>query len=488
MADLLLASVLDQLALLRRGAIGASELLGAALERLDALNPTLNAVIGLAPREALFAEARRAESAYLRESARPLEGLPITIKDAFDVAGLLSSGGVENYANRVASEDARAVAALREAGAIILGKSNVPVFSGDFQTYNPTFGITSNPHDTARSPGGSSGGAAVAVATGIVSFELGSDLGGSIRWPCHATGVFGHKASWGLVSTLGQIPPPPERRIPRESELTVSGPIARSAADLDFLLAILARSTGREGRLIPPRKLDPAGLRVGVLLDDAFSPISQAVRDTVLAAAEALRIDGAEIDPAPRLPLPLGEIFEAYSLLNHAIVAAGLPEKARERLVAKSASFAPDDLSYEALQARAARLTPELFRSVQDRRARLRDGMRAFFARYDVILCPPAPVQAIVHDHTPDMHRRVLDIGGRVIPYFDFLRWSALATFANLPASVAPFLVTPDGLPSGVQIIAAEGADRQAIAVAAMLEARGTGFRAPPMVQAFAGL
>lgn len=480
MSDPLLASTRAQLALLKRGAIGASELLGRALERLDAVNPSLNAVVGLAPREALFAAARQAEQVYLRDTARPLEGLPITIKDAFDVAGMLSSGGVPAYRERIGTEDAKAVAVLREAGAIILGKSNVPVFSGDYQTYNPAFGTTNNPHDLSRSPGGSSGGAAVAVATGIASFELGSDLGGSIRWPCHATGVFGHKASWGLVSTYGQIPPPPERRIPRESELTVSGPIARSAGDLDMLMAILAGSTGKADLLAPPRKTDPAGLRVAVLLDERFAPVSDAVRDTVLAAAEALRADGAEVDFSPRLPMAMQDIFEAYALLNHAMTAAGLPERVRDRLVEKAASFAPEDASHEALQARAAKLTPEMFRAVQDRRARLRDGMRAFFARHDVILCPPAPVQAILHDHTPDMHRRLLDLGGRSAPYFDFLRWSSLATFANLPASLAPFRFTDDGLPAGIQIIAAERADRQAITVAAMLEARGVGFRAPP--------
>jgi amidase len=479
--DLLARPATALLESLGRREISAVDLLEATLERIARVNPLLNAVVALdaeAAREAARAsDRRRAEG---RDGL--LDGLPVTIKDAFDVAGLPSTAGAPTYRDRVPSADAAAVARLRAAGAVILGKTNVPPFSGDFQAANPIHGVTRNPWDPERSPGGSSGGAAVAVATGMSAFELGSDLGGSIRWPAHACGLFGLKPTWGLVSTRGHVPPAPGATI--ESDLSVAGPLARSARDLDLVLSVIAGPPDPGGvrpRLDPPRRMEPRGLRVALWLDEPFAPVAQEVREAVRRAAALLAGAGASVDEEARPGFRFEEAFEVFALMNHALVAAGLPEAVRERLAARARDVVPGDLSHRALQARGARLDIATWQDLQARRRVLKQRWDAFFQRFDVVLMPPAPVAAIPHDATPDVHARTLMVDGRPRPYFDFLMWSSLATVAHLPAAVAPVMRSDAGLPCGVQIVAAEGADRTAIAVAGMLERLGCHFVPPPL-------
>jgi amidase len=463
--------------------ISAAELLEATFRQIDAVNPTINAVVGQ-DREAARKAAEESDRRIAAGEARPLEGLPITIKDSFDVAGLLSTAGAPMYKERVPATDAAPVARLRHAGAVIFGKSVVPVFTGDFQAFNPIHGVTRNPWDLDRSPGGSSGGAAAAVATGMSAFELGSDLGGSARWPAHACGVFGLKTTWNLVSTWGHVPPTPERRPARNADLMVAGPIARSAADLDLILPVLAGprdDLASAAVLKEPRRTSPAGLRIALWLDDPFAPVQADVAAAVRRAAGLLREAGASVDELARPGFRFEEAFEVFSLLNHAIVAYSLPPKVRDRLQRAASSFAPGDLSHRALQARGARMTPGLYQQVKSRKQRLEALWARFFERFDVVLCPPAPVLAIPHDHSPDFHGRTLDIDGTPRPYLDFLVWSSLATGADLPAAVAPVMRTTRGLPAGVQIIAGKGEDRTAIAVAAMLETLGCRYETPPL-------
>lgn len=478
---LLNASAADLRAHLLAREISAVDLLEEAFRRVDAANPAVNAVAAQV-REAARKAAEESDRRIAAGTARPLEGLPITIKDSFDVAGLVSTAGAPMYRERVPAADAAPVARLRHAGAVIFGKSVVPVFTGDFQAFNPLHGVARNPYDPGRSPGGSSGGAAAAVATGMSAFELGSDLGGSVRWPAHACGVFGLKTTWNLVPTWGHVPPTPERRPPRNVDLMVAGPIARSAADLDLVLTALAGPRDDLGAATPlkaPRRASPEGLRVALWLDDRFAPVQGDVAAAVRHAAGLLREAGASVDELARPGFRFEEAFEVFSLLNHAIVASALPPKVRDRLQRAAASFAPGDLSHRALQARGARMTPGLYQQVKARKQRLEALWARFFERFDVVLCPPAPVVAIPHDHSPDFHARTLDIDGTPRPYLDFLVWSSLATGADLPAAVAPVMRTANGLPAGVQIIAARGEDRTAVAVAAMLESLGCRYEAP---------
>ncbi len=220
---------------------------------------------------------------------------------------MVSTAGHPGLKGRIPTEDAVAVRRLREAGAIILGKTNVPVFSGDFQAFNPVHGVTNNPWNAAFSAGGSSGGAAAAVATGMTSFEIGTDQGSSIRWPAATNGIVGLKTSWGLVSSWGMVPPPPEKRTERNVELAVVGPMARHAEDLDLLLPILAgprNAAVAAPALKPPRRTEPKGLRVAVWLDEPFAPVERTVAEACATPRRCLRAKAPSSTKRPAL-LPL---------------------------------------------------------------------------------------------------------------------------------------------------------------------------------------
>lgn len=486
--DLLLRPAHALLALLKARKLSARELLDLTLARIARLDPQVNAFASLEPGLAA-AMAAESDARIGRGDARPLEGLPVSIKDCFEVEGFHTSVGAPALKDFVSSEDASAVARLRRAGAVIFGKTNVPIFTGDFQTYDALHGTTNNPWDVSRSPGGSSGGAAAAVACGFAALELGSDLGGSIRWPAHSCGLFGLKTSWNLVSTWGTIPPPRDKRLARNADLVVAGPLARAAADLDLALDVIAGPrdpTGPETRLLPVRHNVPKGMRVALWLDEPFAPVDAPVAAGVAAAARTLAEAGAIVDAKARPAFSFAEAWEVFALLNHAIVAYSLPPRVRDRLAAAAAQFAPGDLTHRALQTKGARLRPGTYTEINARRQILRRKWARFFEQYDVVLCPPAPVLALPHDHSPDMHARRIVVNGAPKPYFDLMYWACLATGADLPAAVAPVGVGDAGLPRGVQIIGPAFADRSVVAVARMLEERLGGFKPPPLAQSAA--
>ena len=307
-------------ALLRRE-FSARDLLGATLAAIERLNPALNTIVQM-DAAAAWRAATDSDSRLARGEVRPLEGLPVTIKDCFEVAGLVTSVGAPALQNYIPREDASAVARLRRAGAIILGKTNVPLLTGDFQTYNSLYGTTNNPWNLGFSPGGSSGGAAAAIATGMSALEIGSDLAGSIRWPAHCCGIFGLKTTWNIIATYGHIPPLPDMRLERNPELLVVGPLARSAADLALALDVLAgpRDPSMPGPpLAPPRKASPKGLRVALWLDEPLAPADATVADAVGKAALMLEKAGAVVDPTARPAFSFEEAWEVSAVLVHAL-------------------------------------------------------------------------------------------------------------------------------------------------------------------------
>src|SRR5690606_4762015 len=235
----------------------------------------------------------------------------------------------------------------------------------------------------------------------------------------------------------------------------------------------------RDGRPVDVPHLDGRGLRVAVWAEEPLAPVDAEVAAGVAHAASLLAEAGAIVDERARPNFAFAEAFEVYALLNDAIVAAGLPQKVRDRLAADAANYAPGDLSHRALQARGARLDVATWRRLRERRRVLAVQRAAFFAASDSVLLPPAPVAAIPHDQAPDIHARTIDVNGTQRPYFDFLLWSSLASAAHLPAVVAPVMRTAAGLPTGVQIVATEWADATAIAVARLLEERGCRFVPP---------
>lgn len=481
MTDDILFSPASSIALLlKEGEISSRELLDMTLRRIEEENSRINAVVTLDVAHARE-QAEQADKRLQSGEGGALEGLVVTIKDSIDVTGMTSTSGAPAHRDRIPDRDAAAVARLRREGVVFVGKTNVPIFTGDFQSFNSLFGATNNPWDITRSPGGSSGGAAAAVATGMSTFEIGSDFAGSIRWPAHACGIFGHRPTYGLVSTRGHVPPPPGATF--ESEFSVMGPMARSAGDLKMILERIygPADIDTDHPVIEPSRIkDPAQLRVAVWASDPDIPTDSAVSAAVREAAAVLAGMGAQIDENARPDFPVVEQLDTFSLFNHAIIASGFPEEVRMRIAERAKEFSPDDRSHRALQARGARPDAETWGRLQQRKASYIRAWQAFFEKYDVLLCPPAAVPAIPHDHRSSFHERTVTVDGQEKPYFDFLYWASLASLSGLPGTVAPITRSKEGLPLGVQIISAPGRDMTTIAIAGLLEESGRRFVPPP--------
>ena len=467
---------------LDRGKTSSAELVDYFQARAQAHNPALNAIVdqdfGAAKAQAEAADAARKRG----ESWGPLHGLPMTIKDALEVAGMKAVGGAPQFAGHRPARHAEAVQRIVNAGAIIFGKTNVPFLSGDLQTYNEVYGTTNNPWDLSRGPGGSSGGAAAALAGGLTPLELGSDIGGSIRTPAHLCGVFGHKPTFGIVPKRGHIPPEPGAL--GEGDLSVVGPLGLSAQDLALLLGIVAgpneaQAKGFTLNLPRPRATSPKGLRVATWFEDPFCDIDKESTALFTEAAKALEADGAIIDWEARPDFTLAEITEAYLMLLHANVASRMPPHVKERWEKLKAEGDPADKSHAMLQARGGTLSYADWLIWHEKREQLRAKWAEFFTRYDVVLAPVLMRPAFAHDHTSNWHARTLEVNGKSRPYMDVLIWAGPAVLCHLPASVAPVGLTQKGLPVGIQIIGPHLEDYTTIAVAGMLEQALGGFKPP---------
>ena len=458
--------------------IGAVELFDHYATRIEAHNGALNAVVAMdldAGRDA----AKRADQ---EPEGGPLHGLPMTVKDAFEVQGMVSTGGMVQLKDYVPEQDAAPVARLREAGANIFGKTNVPAFSGDWQSYNEIYGITANPWNLDCTPGGSSGGAAAVISAGLAAGDIGSDIGGSIRLPAHFCGLFGHKPSFGVVPSRGHIPPAPLAY--STADLAVAGPLGRSARDLELLFDILSGDPGDPVHPHPPlpraRAEAASNLRVAVWLDEPDASTDEQVAMAVREAAEALSDASAAIDWAARPDFAFADNFRDYVLVLSAIISADFPPKVQEYFAHLAGEVSDDDMSHAALQARGSVLTYFQMLGVEARRQVIKDAWHAFFEEFDVVLCPPVSITAFPHDTEKGPAERRMIVNGEEAPYFDMLHWASLATFAHLPATVAPVRRTDAGLPAGVQIIGGYLEDRTTMAVAGMLEEVLGGYTPPP--------
>lgn len=482
MRDPLLLDATAQLQLLHAGRLSALELLDAHIARSHKLAKGLNAVIrtdttGARIRASAFDERRTAFLAAggdIRE-LHALDGLPMTVKDTFDVDGLPASAGIARLAEHPAG-DADAVGRVRTAGAVIWGKTNTPPMAADWQTFGRDYGVTNNPWDEARTPGGSSGGAAAALAAGITPLEIGSDIGGSLRVPASFCGVYSHKPTFGLVSQKGHVPPKPGWAA--ERDLNVVGPMARSARDLRLLLSILSASP-IAARAAPA---DLVGLRVGLWVDEPAFHLDPQVRAAVLRFAGALAQAGAHVTPL-EAPVHVGLLLETFQTLLLSVLATDDPP-ARQRRQQRRRTWAelgaPSGLGGPA-KARllAATASHREWLEADNARARMAEAMGLAFASHDVILAPAAPVVAFPHDRRPFAKRTLTMSDGRRIPYDALGQWIALATALGLPATTVPAGITAEGLPVGVQIIGPAGGDSKTLAVAQACEDEIGGFVAP---------
>ncbi|HZM32017.1 MAG TPA: amidase [Acidimicrobiales bacterium] len=469
--------------LLAAGDVSSVELLDHFLARVDEHDKAVNAVVALDTDRAR-ARAAEADAARARgESWGPLHGLPMTIKDAFETEGLVTTSGAPVLAGHVPDRDADAVALLKGAGAVVFGKTNLPLYAGDLQTYNEVYGRTNNPWDLDRAAGGSSGGAAAALAAGLTGFELGSDIGGSIRNPAHFCGVFGLKPTWGIIPGRGHIPGPPGALSP--VDVGVFGPMGRSAADLALGLDILAAPSGDDGvawrlELPPPRNGgEVAGLRVATWFDDPYCPIAADTRVLLDAAAGALAGAGARVAPATP-PAGLAELVPLWERLVLPVLSAGLDDDTFAAFAAVDATpVAPDeDRSLRSLRAITSRHRSWL--GADEHRHKLRAAFARLFDDHDVLLAPVMPTAAFPHDTERDITERTIDVDGVERSYLDGLCWNGGVGILLLPVATPPIGRTPAGLPVGVQVIAPQYHDRTAIAVAGHLEELLGGFDPPP--------
>ena len=479
MMDILAMDAVGQLAVLGRRQLSARELLQASVDRADSTGKALNAVVARDLDRAFAAaqrlDDRRARSEYLGR----LAGLPMTVKDMFDVDGLPASAGLKIPANR-STKDAEVVVRARNEDAIIWGKTNTPAKGSDYQTYNAIHGTTNNPWDITRSPGGSSGGSAVAVAAGISALEIGSDIGGSLRVPASFCGVYAHKPTYGLVPQRGHWPSDFTADV--DYDLAVVGPLARSARDLALLLGIIADS---------PRPREAAscglkGLKVGLLLTEPAFALGADVKSAIEAFAFKLAEAGACVEPVD-CPVSGEELMRTYVMLLYPLITvdAGIAERTLYEAMRGPAKIAralgAGPLSWgSAVLAASARHRDWLW--ANSARCRMRRTVEQIFGRYDVLLSPIAPVTAFKHDHRPLPLRRLELCDGRKVAYTQTLSWNALATVCGLPATAIPVGLSPVGLPVGAQLIGSDGSDFRMLGIAEAIDQAIGGFVAPPPV------
>ncbi len=463
--------------------VSALELARDAIARIERLDGGINAICVRDFERALEA-ARAADAAIAKGEAGPLAGIPMTVKESFNVAGLPTTWGFVPQKDFVPKEDALIVARTKAAGAVVLGKTNVPVALADWQSYNEIYGTTNNPFDTGRTPGGSSGGSAAALAAGYGALSLGSDIGGSLRSPAHFCGVYAHKPTFGLVPSRGHTPPPLPP-LPYVRDLAVVGPMSRSAGDLADLLGVIADpdelEAGRGYRLALPAPRHGAikDFRVLVLEAHPLIPTAASVRAAIDALAAQLEKSGARVARESKLLPDLAASTRLYMKLLFSFMAASFQPETYEGMKAAAAKLDPKDTSLAAERLRGTAMSHRDWVLADGLRAGLRAQWRGFFGEFDALICPVMPTPAYPHDHSPDQEQRRIAVDGREINYVDQLCWPGVATCPGLPATAIPLGLSPEGLPVGAQIVGPWLEDRTPLRLAELVEQAFGGFRAP---------
>ena len=467
---------------IRQKEISCAELLCMYFDRVDRYNGELNAIV-VERRDQALKEAYTADVAVARgDSLGPFHGVPMTVKESYDVAGMPTTWGAPYLKGNIAETDALAVQRLRQAGAILFGKTNVPFLLSDFQSYNEIYGTTNNPWDLTRSPGGSSGGSAAALAAGLTGIESGSDIGGSIRNPAHYSGVFGHKPTWNLLPPQGHAP----SGVKSVSDLSVIGPLARSAEDLDAAVRVMGGPNEIESRglrlQLPELDKRLSDLRVAVWRDDEIASVDSEVSERVDMVAEALKSAGAAINYEARPSFTARHNQMVYQFLLQATTSSRITEDQYQRALERASQLDENDKSHRAMLKRAQVARFREWTYNNDKRTRIRWAWHEFFRDYDVLITPIMATPAIRHDHRP-MSERSIEVNDEKQDYFLQIFWSGLTTNAYLPSTIVPTGPNRDSLPIGVQIAGPEYGDLITIGVAKELEKQGFAFVAPPDYQ-----
>jgi Asp-tRNA(Asn)/Glu-tRNA(Gln) amidotransferase A subunit family amidase len=471
--DLVLQPAVRQIELLRSGRISVSELAEAHIAQIQRLNPNLNAIVDF---DAQRVRERAKSLEQMREPRGPLHGLPVTVKSSISTAGYRCEIGSLLNKGSIAKEDAVVVARLRAAGAVILGTTNCPEFLMAYETANTLHGRTSNPWDLDRSPGGSSGGESAAIAAGLSAAGLGSDSGGSVRQPAHATGICSLKPTPGRIPSRGHLPP----CVGPFSTLGAIGPMARTVADLTMLFAALSGQDADEPGSVPIeyRERSLAELRrsvVGFFEDDGLVPVTPETRAAVNAAAQALRDEGFRVEPfrLPALELMRKLWWKMFVTCGSMFYSPAIRGK-KDKL-------SPIFDEFIAIAATAPPLSAAELLDAWAELDLLRARVLAELHEHQVLLCPVSSVPAFRHGE------RSWTIDGRSVDYLDAMRYTQWFNVLSAPAAVVPVGRTESeggpGLPIGVQIVARPFQDEAALGIAAILD-EAFGYRPPPIAGA----
>jgi len=459
---------------IREKKISPLELLEAHLGQIERLNPRLKAIVNLRA-EAARAEARKAERAVMgRRRLGPLHGVPVTIKSSIDVAGLPCEAGSRLRAGHVPETDATLVKRLRRAGAIVLGNTNVPELLMAYESDNLLYGRCSNPWDLERTPGGSSGGEAAAIAACLSAAGIGSDGGGSIRVPAHFCGICGLKPTPGRIPATGHFPP----SLGPFALLGVVGPMARAVRDLELLLAVVAGpdpADAASAPVAPPRaKASIRKMRIGYFEDDGRTPVTDETRRGVRSAAEALRQQGFEVIPFRPEGLEESRRFW-WTLFGEAggIILGRLTAGFESQL-------SPILREFRELTAQAPPLTAERLLDTWLARDQARIRLLAQMENIPILLCPVCSIPAFRHGE------REWSIAGQTVGYLDAMSYTQWFNLLGNPAAVVPVGRSPEGLPIGVQIVGRPWEEAAVLQVAAALE-EAFGWKQPPLSVASAG-
>lgn len=467
------------------GSVSSSEMLAHYISRMERINPDINAIV-VTQLEKARARAQAADAARARgENWGPLHGVPMTVKESYNVTGLPTTWGNPLMKDNIAPSDAVAVQRLQDAGAVIFGKTNVPISLADFQSFNEIYGTTNNPHDLTRGPGGSSGGSAAALAAGITGLEMGSDIGGSIRNPSHYCGVFGHKPTWGILPLRGHAMP----GVLTMSDISVIGPLARSAEDLAMVVGIVGGADdlhvpGWTLALPPPRHQSLGDFRVAVWADDPIAPVDAAVHERVLKVAKLVEEAGGQVDYEARPAFDAAHSHEQFTNLLQSAMSARTPEEQFQKALARRAELAPDDNSDLERNIRSSVLYYREWHKFNERRTHLRWAWHEFFKTWDVLLTPVCVSSAFPHDQNPQMGQRRMTVNNEERPYFEQVFWVGLTGVSYLPSTVFPTGLDSAGLPIGVQAVTREMGDLQTIDFARLVTEAMGGFVAPAAYKA----
>lgn len=423
------------------GRLGALEACDAAIARIERTHAALNAIV-VPDFERAREQARECDRQRAAGQRLPLLGVPMTVKESFDVAGLPTTWGLPMFQAYRAARDAVAVQRLKAAGAVILGKSNIATMLADWQASNPVYGRTNHPLDPTRTPGGSSGGAAAAVTAGLVPLELGSDIGGSIRVPAAFCGVFGHKPTWELIPQRGHTVAGQDGA---PTDLAVVGPLARTADDLRLALQVLAGpdtidAAGLRLQLPPPRPRHLGECRLLVLAEHPRCPTNRLMQASVARVAALAAQAGAQVATASdRLP-DLASAFDVYAELLTTVTTQGMPG--------------------------AKPIDAHRWLGLKHRQARLQREWQRLFESFDAVVTPAFGREAYAHQVAPNPEHELMDIDGQATVYGLQVGWPGVATLPGLPATAAPVGRSDEGLPVGLQVIGPAYGDLATIAIA----------------------